>query len=165
MAYLEGIDVEVGHKRALELITSAVEAKENKVQEVIEKLVTMYKEGYGVERNYRAVIKWQRKLLGYYSENLEKLKKNPNRSLEALSYTYNKFYDALFDLIDRLTNDLKDFTEIKNYFLAMLSSTEQLEKDGGLLAIFYERIGDFYINRGDLEKSIEFYGNELVLRE
>ena len=66
LAYLDGIDVEVDHRRALSLIKSAAESKENKVPEAIEKLVSIYKEGYGVERDYHTAIEWHRKLVEYW---------------------------------------------------------------------------------------------------
>ena len=61
LAYLNGIDVEINNERALNLITSAAEAKENKVPEAIEKLVTMYSVGQGVKRDYTIAVLWQQK--------------------------------------------------------------------------------------------------------
>ena len=168
-AYLEGIDVEVDHKRALELITSAAEAKENRVPEAIEKLVAMYKEGYGVERNYQTAVEWQRKLFGYYSENFKKLKKNPNISLDVLSHTYNKLNKALLDLIDLLVNDLKDFTEARNYCLVMLPVTEQIAKQNEsfrfTLAMFYEKMGDICQALGNQNEAEKFYKEVLNITE
>lgn len=72
LAYLGGIDVEVDFERALKLITSAAEGG---LLEAYEKLVTMYKTGHGVERNYYTATKWQEKLTErYYSIYCE----NPN---------------------------------------------------------------------------------------
>ena len=159
LAYLEGIDVEVDHKRALELITSAAES-ENRIPEAIEKLVAMYSEGHGVERNYKIAVEWQRKLLGYYSQNFKILKKNPNLSLEVLSHTYNKFNNALFDLIDLLVDDLKDFTEAKNYCLTMLPVIEQITKQNEsfrfTLARFYEKMGDICQALGNQNEAEKF---------
>lgn len=61
LAYLNGIDVEVDRRRALNLITGAAEAG---LPEAMEKLVAMYRSGDGVERDYRTAIEWQKRLTG-----------------------------------------------------------------------------------------------------
>ena len=58
LAYLGGVDVEVDHEKALELITFAAE---HNVVEAIDKLVEMYRTGHGVERDYLKAIEWQEK--------------------------------------------------------------------------------------------------------
>ncbi len=60
LAYLGGVDVEVDHEKAVELITFAAE---HNVVEAIDKLVEMYRTGYGVERDYLKAIEWQEKLI------------------------------------------------------------------------------------------------------
>ena len=72
LAYLDGIDVEVNHEHALSLITFAAESKENKVPEAIEKLVSMYSDGHGVNRNYRVATEWQRKLVEHWESEYRK---------------------------------------------------------------------------------------------
>ena len=51
-----GIDVEVDHRRALLLIEGVAEGG---LVEAMEKLVNMYRNGEGVEQNYRTAIEWQ----------------------------------------------------------------------------------------------------------
>ncbi len=60
LAYLSGIDVEVDHGRALALITSAAEAG---LEEAMQKLVDMYRQGLGVRRDYEAALAWKRRLV------------------------------------------------------------------------------------------------------
>ena len=60
LAYLGGIDVEVDHERAVRLIQSAAEAD---LPEAMERLVTMYRNGEAVERDYQAAIQWQERLV------------------------------------------------------------------------------------------------------
>ncbi len=60
LAYLLGIDVEVDHERAVELITCSAHAGFDKA---IEKLVAMYRNGEGVKRNYETAIHWQKELV------------------------------------------------------------------------------------------------------
>ena len=60
LAYLNGIDVEVDRKRALELITCAAEKG---LSEAVEKLVSMYSTGDGVRRDIGTALEWRKKLL------------------------------------------------------------------------------------------------------
>lgn len=60
LAYLNGIDVEVDHKRAVELITGAAETG---LTEAMEKLVDMYETGDGVPRDYEKSNWWYWKIV------------------------------------------------------------------------------------------------------
>lgn len=60
LAYMEGIDVEVDRERGLELITSAAEAS---LPEAMIKLSYMYREGLGVDLDYRKSLSWNQKLV------------------------------------------------------------------------------------------------------
>lgn len=64
LAYLNGIDVETDHDRALKLIT---EAAEGGVTEALSKLASMYSSGMGVRRDYTKAALWQQR----YSDTLE----------------------------------------------------------------------------------------------
>ncbi len=59
LAYLGGIDVEVDHDRALQLITAAAHAQ---LPQAMEKLIAMYRNGEGVPRDHRTAIDWMEKL-------------------------------------------------------------------------------------------------------
>ena len=69
LAYLGGIDVEVDHARALELITGAAEAG---LKDAMKKLATMYREGVGVARDYEEAIRWQEKIVATAKAAYEK---------------------------------------------------------------------------------------------
>lgn len=71
LAYLGGIDVEVDRERAVTLIEDAANCG---LAEAMEKLVSMYRTGEGVERNYEEAIKWQGKLVGYWKKQYKKTK-------------------------------------------------------------------------------------------
>ncbi|MBQ2310075.1 MAG: tetratricopeptide repeat protein [Erysipelotrichales bacterium] len=60
LAYLDGIDVEVDHEKALRLIQGSAEAG---VEEAIRKLIVMYHDGKGVARDYKESVLWQEKLV------------------------------------------------------------------------------------------------------
>ena len=62
LAYMEGIDVEVDRRRALELITGAAEAE---LLEAMRKLCDMYRDGTGVELNYKEALKWAKRTADY----------------------------------------------------------------------------------------------------
>ena len=70
LAYLEGIDVELNYERAQELIVSAAE---DGFKPAFETLVSMYRTGHGVAKNYGEAAVWQLRLaeLCYdrYNEN------------------------------------------------------------------------------------------------
>ena len=70
LAYLDGIDVEVDRKRALEMITHAAESD---LPEAMKKLVSMYQEGVGTERSYRDALKWSETYRDYCKRNYDEL--------------------------------------------------------------------------------------------
>ena len=63
LAYLEGIDVEVNKKYAVELITAAAEKE---YPEAMEKLYNMYDNGEKIQVNYGEALKWAQRLYEYY---------------------------------------------------------------------------------------------------
>ena len=150
LAYLGGVDVEVDHEKAVELITFAAE---NNVVEAIDKLVEMYRTGHGVERDYLEAIKWQEKLIEIFEDNYQKeqIEKNHNalfgriiicgdyyKELGKLNEANGKYEQAqsLFDglVFDYLTNKQK-----RNY------------------ALSYERIGDIFKAEGKLSQARKCY--------
>ena len=68
LAYLSGIDVEVDHERAVELITSSADAG---CTEAIKKLVNMYSVGEAVKRDIDSAIKRQQQLVDLLSDKAE----------------------------------------------------------------------------------------------
>lgn len=68
LAYLSGLFVEKDHPWAVKLITQAAEAG---LTEAMEKLVTMYESGEGVEQSYPNAIFWREKLVVYARQQYE----------------------------------------------------------------------------------------------
>ena len=60
LAYLEGIDVEVDHRKALKLITDAANRGH---PDAISQLAVMYEEGKGVSRDLDTSLAWRKKLV------------------------------------------------------------------------------------------------------
>lgn len=156
LAYLDGIDVEVDRARALALITGAAE---NGLPEAVQKLVTMYRSGGGVERNYRAAIGWQERLADLRKTQYEQSGTEYDglswvKELETLG-DYHKeaadvtaageVYQQLLDISTRLI-DLYDSAEAKR----------------GLL-IGNSRMGDISLSEGRLTEAKKYYGESLVI--
>lgn len=123
LAYLEGIDVEVNHDRALQLITSAAET--NEVPEAMEKLVAMYKEGYGVKRDYRVAVEWQQRLVDYWEREYEKSNNKEDcrklvislNEISFLSLTKIKDYSAADYNYNRIIELLKQNPDTDTYLI------------------------------------------------
>lgn len=60
LAYLSGVDVEVDHAKAVQLITAAAKAE---YPAAVTKLVNMYSTGLGVTRSYETALGWQEYLI------------------------------------------------------------------------------------------------------
>lgn len=159
LAYLDGIDVEVNHERALSLITFAAESKEGKVPEAMEKLVSMYSEGHGVERNYRIAVEWQKKLVEHWE-----VEYHNSHSIE----DYRRLFSALLSLREQFCNlrDL-DAAECANRRMIALSG-QIVEKMGTIesrqdLAGSYHALGLLRKERGDLDGAEELYRSSCTL--
>ncbi len=101
LAYLDGIDVEKDHERALELITSAAESY---LPEAMEKLAGMYEDAEGVDRNYAEEIKWREKLLERAEKEPAPKKNDLIRYMHTLANAYvrNGKYKKALPLYERL---------------------------------------------------------------
>ena len=163
LAYLDGIDVEVNHERALSLITFAAESKENKFPEAIEKLVSMYSDGHGVNRNYRVAAEWQRKLVEHWESEYRK-----SHGID----DYRKLFSALLDLGNQFY-DMKDINATKGTYKQMLAISEQLAEEIGTIevrndiAVSYEKLGDLWKERKDfdVEGDEAFFHKAIAIRE
>ncbi len=156
LAYLCGIDVEVNHERALELITSAAEDPEP-CFDATEKLVDMYLTGDGVERDAHKALEWQLKLTQQYRSEYEK-----NYSPDEHKGFGTKTFRALMKLSDmqrdlgardaalrsaeealQLGNELKDEVGVR-----------EVERD---IAVISNRIGGLYRDRRDYSQAMKYY--------
>ncbi|MER1993682.1 MAG: TIR domain-containing protein [Eubacteriales bacterium] len=150
LAYLGGIDVEVDHEKALELITRAADSRN---PDAIKKLVSMYRNGEGVGRSYQKAIEKQREFVGiletvfeenedvrssmmYASElyelsDLYHVSKDPDRQKAALKKLisacdrYDKKWSPLYRTVaiqslGELEADQGNYKEAKKYFLDSL---------------------------------------------
>ena len=157
LAYLDGIDVEVDHGRALSLITFAADSN---VPEAMEKLVSMYEEGHGVERDYRIAVEWQRKLAEHWEKEYRK-----SHDTDA----YRKLLIALCELGDRLSN-MGELDVAENTYRRILELCEEnsngntkSEEIRSYLQVCYMKLGGIYRKRGDIDKRESFYQKTLDL--
>ncbi len=158
LAYLSGIDVEKNPTRALDMITFAAERD---LPEAIEKLVTMYENGEGVERDLHTAIKWQEKLVNHYQRAFE----NSGSEENAKSYI-----DALLSLGDAYFV-LCDYKNTHATFQTALDTTlavaERLNPSWALSyqAHCYDGLGQVEKSTENLNTAMRHYRNALEIRE
>lgn len=157
IAYLCGIDVEPNFDRALELLTSAAEDKEEPCYEATEKLVDMYINGEGVAPNAYEARKWQTRLVEQYKAEYEK-----NYSPDEHRGFGTKYFKAMLKLSDL-------YRQASNIEKAIEWATEAdriaflLEKEVGVReakrdwAMAANRLGDLYRSKKDYDKTISYY--------
>ena len=111
LAYLEGIDMEVDRKRAVELIETAAEED---LAEAMEKLIRMHKDGVGVARDVDSVQKWSKRLAEHYFKRIFSKRgmiKSKKKLLELFSHYADEYFTEtlkafLIFVDDRLTEDV-----------------------------------------------------------
>lgn len=151
LAYLSGIDVEVDHEKAAQLITAAAEAD---LLDAITKLVQMYQSGQGVARDYFAAITWQEqkiKLLGdRYAEDASE------ENLIALWDVLMKCGEAYQNVGDR-----KQTLEMYRAAEELLSNYAPEDCSSGImksnLATAHNRLGKLYRTWGELHRARQHF--------
>ncbi len=179
LAYLSGVDVEVDHKRALSLITSAAE---DGTIEAIKKLVTMYSTGVGIERDWFVAIFWQKKVLHYYKQTYlnEKNFKNGFAYYEQLNEAVDILYSYRNSIVvntDKATlsdvnpRDLDDYclSEIHDILLEGKKLAQELcDVDCTIRSVMLwmaslERLSQLYESAGEINNALEYANLNLSL--
>ena len=143
LAYLNGIDVEVDHPRALALITGAAEAG---LVEAAQKLVKMYRSGVGVERDYEKAIRWQEKLVAIAEAAYE-----ADPTEERLNTLFSHivccgdYYRELGRLAKAKDWYIRGLFHLEN--ASVVGATKQWRRN---LCIIYNRLGGICKSEGDL---------------
>lgn len=145
LAYLNGIDVEVDHQRAVKLITFAAE---NGVTEAIEKLVTMFQKGEGVRRDYNKEYFWQQKLVETRKSEYNNFKTEETFENYAIELSY--LGDCAFEL--------GDFDGAENIRLSLLELCKNKEDNLAkfYLAQGYSKLASSKYEERDIEKSLYY---------
>ena len=151
LAYLSGIDLEVNHERAVELISGSAEKG---YIPAIEKLVAMYQNGEGVERNAEKAISYQQKL----AEILKQKNISEPSVQNAKEYT-----KSCTDLIQMYKNAGKvEFLKHGEEYVDYYNEFESFSKfyhNSEKLYIFYMAMVDAKIFIGELFQTVEQYEN------
>ena len=156
LAYLSGIDVEIDHTRAVELITGSAEVG---CTEAIEKLISMYEIGEGVERDYHKAVEWRERLIVIRKEEYES---DPTED-RAIAFLNAVWYcgDAYYDLRLLKKADEK-YMELLNFSVSLSENYPRLRRS---ISASYERLGDIAMARGDLQRAEEYCLKDLEIVE
>ena len=149
LAYLGGVDVEVDHERALALITSSAEAG---LPQAITKLIKMYENGEGVERNYHKAVAWREKEISqaekdYNNDRNEKTLDNLFWAVTECAEAYTKLGQA--SLAREKYKKAHSFLECSGF----VETSNKLLRN---LATSYYNLGD--MNYGELN----YYENRKI---
>ena len=156
LAYLNGIDVEINHEQALELLKSAAEDPAP-CMEATEKLADMYLNGEGVERDSAKAIFWQRKLASQYKAAYDE-NHDPDE--------HKGYGTAYFKALGKLSDMYRDFGGVQaaiDTAKEALAFCEELEQEVGIReqrrdkALMLNRLGSLYRERGDLDLALDCY--------
>jgi TPR repeat protein len=162
LAYLSGIDVEVDHGRAVELITGAAEAG---LMEACERLSAMYNTGDGVERDPAAAYAWCERAAEVAHDRA---------AAEGSPESLMSLYQALIDLKDGRfvaqravdPRHLAWYEEVSarlEEFVGLMQ--EGIDDDLFIDSSRLQKEGERKEAQGDLGGAFERYGRALGLRE
>lgn len=158
LAYLGGVDVEVDHEKAVELITAAADAG---LVEAMAKLADMYRKGIGVSRSYETAIAWQEKLIRQLKLLL---RKKPD------SETLSKWFDAVLDC-GGCCWELRDQRRTEEVYRKALQGIRHLplrlvkKEKARLRAILLSHLGDLSMTRADYDTAKTYYDKAMQLFE
>ncbi len=147
LAYLEGIDVEVNKKYAVELITAAAEKE---YPEAMAKLCNMYRGNDNIPVNYGEALKWAQRLYEYY---LSKYGENNATTLASLSNLASAYSDI---------GDYKKSLELGEKCYTLMC--EVLGEKHPKTLILLNNLADAYGKCGDYKKAQELNEKCYILR-
>ena len=158
LAYLGGIDVEVNHERAVNLITGSAEQG---YIPAIEKPVSMYNSGEGVSRDYHKAVEWQKSLV---EERKKKYESNPGETTALI------LLSDLWDLGDAY-QALGQLSSAQNTYEEMRCFSEQFSQKytdkrfTRYQSVSYNKLGDIAKAQGKLSDAEEWYRKSLAIDE
>ena len=155
LAYLGGIDVEVNYEFAVQFITRTAEAG---LPEAIEKLVSIYRTGEGVARDYHTAIHWQERLVEVRYAAYE---------AAPSAKRGRQWFNELLCLGD-FWYELRQLVQAGKVYHDMLEAGRILNADyhdEWLLFISYDRLGNISYEQGDLAGAKAFYEKCFAISE
>lgn len=137
LAYLGGIDVEVDHEKAVSFIRSSAESG---LEEAIEKMVDMYKNGVAVPCDFSQVIIWQERLIECLKEKMQN--NASDEIIEKLERTISRYASNLENM--KRMQDALNIREEYVHILEKYARENDSEENQIKLAKAYKRISGFY---------------------
>ncbi len=143
LAYLGGVDVEVDKEKALDLLTRSADMG---LPEAMEKLITMYRTGEGVPRDYEIALTWQKRLT------------EARRQIFDSDPTEDHFYDltAAWSAVGDALTDLLHPKEARAVFFELLDfciKQNEISDCRRSISVWNERLGSLYADEGDLKNA------------
>ncbi len=155
LAYLGGIDVERDNEHAVSMITVAAEAG---LPEAIEKLVSMYANGDGVERNYLTSVYWQEKLVAA----LERAE-NPLEDDNLIWCLAN--LGEMREALGQFKEAREAYERMQKYAEERYNQMPKAVETRRCLATSFERMGDLSKEEGNTTAAGDYYKRCLEIRE
>ena len=152
LAYLYGIDVEKNVNRGSFLIISSAT---NNCIDAIKKLVSMYLNGDGVNKDYNQAIVWQKKLVDIYKNTF----RSSYLEKDAINYfeEENRLAEFYFDIEDYEKSKNIYNQKIQLLYTLMPNPQTQFKCLTSELAATFGYLGDIFKNLGDYETAIVYY--------
>lgn len=150
LAYLDGIDVEIDYKYAIELICSA---SENGIIDATKKLVSLYQNGIGVSVDAKQAIVFQIRLV----EQLEKA-----YEVARDETTFYSWLDSVV-ICGEMFNDIGMNEEAKEQYLRISNKLDEVQDDFNATDMKYAKylwrrgLADTLVALGRLEPAIDKY--------
>ena len=156
LAYLNGIDVEVDHARAFEMIEYAANAD---YLEAIDKMIEMYKGGLGAERNYETAIQWHERKVALLRKRYDE---TPNE-VTAKSLFWSIIYcGEAYKSIGNREEAKEKFRQAATFSESVKTS---IEEKLTMQVASYQRIGDTYNAMENLKEAKKYYKKSLKIAE
>ncbi len=162
LAYLYGIDVEIDYEKALNLITRAAKQK---FPAAYKKLIFMYKNGEGVEKNYQKVAFWQAQFLEYI--NKQTLKSGEYRDGLNKFYATRNLGDTYFSLfqyenaLQMYKKSLEIISEMLDLWFGIMDHRNN--EEWSCKSDIYLKMADTYKELKDYEKAKEYYLDSIYI--
>lgn len=155
LAYLSGIDVEVDHQKALELLEQS--ANSDYVPS-LDKLADMYKTGEGVEKDHNKIIDYLDRIVKILQNKYNNDKCPDNQVF--LSYYLLKLGDAYIDIGKVL--------KAKEHYEMIIRLDDDSCKSISFkqtLSVAYNKIGDIYLDNNQITEGKDSYIKSLNIRD
>lgn len=168
LAYLSGIDVEINHELAVELITSAAMCD---YYPAIDKLVDMYFNGEGVKRDLNRAVEWQKKLISIDKKSYDKKRSMDNAEtllydMKGLSSKY--FFINLHEERKRIDLEIIELcdqivSKYSKYRFFMIRSVKKRFLVYKAEAL--DDLGNISLKNNNFEEAEKYYSEALKIRK